>query len=189
MSDTMTKIVRPRRPPGRIALPAGKQVSLQGWGRSTTAPCLAARPERMRELMRRSKRPKAARCCPRRRPRLRRPGAEQRRRRGADRAAGPHPRLRCHQRAARSRTRRHLRRPAAGFPAARLARADLAGHRFRHPWRRASPMTCTARTTTSPAASASMCRGSTCCCRMAGSCASRKRTSRRCSAPRSAAWV
>src|SRR3712207_6602565 len=28
-----------------------KQVSLQGWGRSTTARCLAARPERMRELM------------------------------------------------------------------------------------------------------------------------------------------
>ncbi|MCB4822817.1 FAD-binding oxidoreductase [Roseicella aerolata] len=28
-----------------------KPVSLQGWGRSSTAPCLAARPERMRELL------------------------------------------------------------------------------------------------------------------------------------------
>src|SRR5947209_2684181 len=28
-----------------------KQVTLQGWGRSSSAACLAARPERMRELM------------------------------------------------------------------------------------------------------------------------------------------
>jgi decaprenylphospho-beta-D-ribofuranose 2-oxidase len=42
--------------PDTLAAPAAtrttgwKQVSLQGWGRSSLSPCLAARPERLREL-------------------------------------------------------------------------------------------------------------------------------------------
>jgi hypothetical protein len=45
MSDTMTehRAVQAAAEAHRAA--GWKQVSLQGWGRSTTAPCLAARPE------------------------------------------------------------------------------------------------------------------------------------------------
>ena len=51
MSDTMTE-ERAAAAAAEAHRAAGwKQVSLQGWGRSSAAPCLAARPERMRELM------------------------------------------------------------------------------------------------------------------------------------------
>ncbi|TDH61305.1 FAD-binding oxidoreductase [Dankookia rubra] len=51
MSDTMTE-ERAAAEAAEAHRAAGwKQVSLQGWGRSSAAPCLAARPERMRELM------------------------------------------------------------------------------------------------------------------------------------------
>jgi decaprenylphospho-beta-D-ribofuranose 2-oxidase len=49
MPDTMTEQHVAAAEAHRAA--GWKQVSLQGWGRSSTAPCLAARPERMRELL------------------------------------------------------------------------------------------------------------------------------------------
>ena len=174
MSDTMTKIVRAERRRGASA--AGwKQSRCRAGAAAAPAPCLAARPERMRELMAAldtAGRPHAVR--PWRRPQLWRRRAQQRRRRVL---TGRLDRILAFDAAtglARCRAGRHLRRPAGALPAARLARAGLAGHRLRHPGRRASPTTCMARTTTAPAASATMCCGSTCCCRMARCCASRR---------------
>ncbi|MBK1657398.1 FAD-binding oxidoreductase [Paracraurococcus ruber] len=50
MPDTITD---PRTAQAAAARPAAgwKETALQGWGRSSSAPCLAARPERMRELL------------------------------------------------------------------------------------------------------------------------------------------
>lgn len=51
MSDTMTEDRAADMAAAAHRAAGWKQVSLQGWGRSSTAACLAARPERMRELM------------------------------------------------------------------------------------------------------------------------------------------
>ncbi len=51
MSDTMTEQRAAEAAADAHRTAGWKQVSLQGWGRSSAAPCLAARPERMRELI------------------------------------------------------------------------------------------------------------------------------------------
>ena len=162
-----------RRGPSRGRLEAGLAAGL---GPQQRGPCLAARPERMRELLAALDAPEAARCCPMAAAApmatqaLNSGGAA-----GADRAAGPHPGLRSRQRAV-------VTEPGVTF--ADLLRSSCRAAGWRRPrrappsspWAAPSPTTSTARTTTAPAASATTCCGSTCCCRTAGSSASRTRT-------------